>query len=187
MGIARHRISAGHHEQGAVQHIARIEGPFGRRPKDITGKHFVACGECEYQNAPAEGLADRRVQSIDEMQHPLGCRRIPAGCGAKFGPEQPNEDRYRQKEQIKRKLPGAADETKYGIENWIEHWRLGPPTRTNDCCKAAAPMHAAARARFGYVEPVSPRHARPLGRASTSSLRKERRGWPRRSAAVTRQ
>ena len=67
MAVARQRVGARHHEQRAIEHVARVERPFGRRAEDIAREDFVAGGEGEDEDAPAEGLADPGADAVDEQ------------------------------------------------------------------------------------------------------------------------
>src|SRR5262249_62366017 len=89
-------------------------------------EYLIAGGERQDDDAPAVGLADRRVEAVDEIDHPLDRRRLAAGGGAEFGPEQPEQDRDWGEEQIERELLGAPDQSKDRIKK--VHLPSGPPT-----------------------------------------------------------
>ena len=66
VAVARQRIGAGQHEQRAVEHVAGVERPLGRRQEQVAHEHFVAGGEGENEDAPAGGLADPGADLVDD-------------------------------------------------------------------------------------------------------------------------
>src|SRR3546814_6655316 len=66
MAVAGHGVRAGHHEKGAIHHVAQVECPVCRRPQDVAHENLVAPAKGEDDDAPAEDPAGPHAQPLDE-------------------------------------------------------------------------------------------------------------------------